>query len=179
MSKVFGDIRQIGMIVRDSEAAMQEWIKLGVGPWFTMTFEVDDFKYRGKPSPAPVMTLCFAHSGAVQIELIEQKNDVPSAYTEFLAKGREGCQHVSSWFDSHESFQKKRQELLDQGYTLVHEGGSRAADAYFAYFETNEPGGLLFELSEALLPSGQQSLAWMLEETARWDGVTDPIRRMG
>jgi hypothetical protein len=166
------------MVVRDCEAAMQQWIKLGVGPFFTMTFEVDDFVYRGKPSPAPVLTLCFAHTGPVQIELIQQHNAVPSAYTEFLDSGREGCQHLAAWYEDHETFRAKKQDLVDHGLTLVQTGGSRASDAFFAYFETTEPGGLMIELSEALVPSGKLGLAMMLEATQTWDG-SDPIRRMG
>jgi hypothetical protein len=165
------------MVVRDSEAAMREWIKLGVGPWYVLTFKVDNFRYRGSASEAPEVKLCFAHSGGVQLELIEQLNDVPSAYAEFLAKGREGCQHVSSWFADHASYNTKRQELLARGFTLVHEGGMIAADASFAYFETGEPGGLQFELSETLMPASSAVLERMLRETRDWDGVSGPIRQ--
>ena len=35
MSKFFGEIRQLGYVVNDIEAAMDYWSKtLGVGPWF-------------------------------------------------------------------------------------------------------------------------------------------------
>ncbi len=35
MSKFFGEIRQLGYVVPDIEAAMDYWSKtLGVGPWF-------------------------------------------------------------------------------------------------------------------------------------------------
>lgn len=164
------------MVVRNSEAAMEEWLRLGVGPWYVLEFRVDDFFYHGQASEPPVLKLCFAHSGALQLELIEQKNDVPSAYTDFLAAGREGCQHVCSWFSDHESFQAKRQELLDRGFELVHEGGLRASDGSFAYFRTDEPGGLQFELSEAMTPANAAIYERMLRETAEWDGKTDPVR---
>ncbi len=176
MSKVFGDIRQLGMVVKDSDAAMQEWIRLGIGPWYVLQFTVDNFVYRGASAAAPELKLCFAHSGGLQLELIEQLNDVPSGYTEFLASGRQGCQHVCSWFADHASYQAKRQDLLDRGFSVVHEGGLIAADGNFAYFETGEPGGLQFELSEALMPASAEILERMLRETAEWDGVTDPIR---
>jgi hypothetical protein len=164
------------MVVRDADAAMAEWLKLGVGPWYVLEFTVDDFVYRGKPSPPPELKLCFAHSGSLQLELIEQKNDVASAYGEFLDAGREGAQHVCSWFADHESFQAKRQDLLDRGFRIVHEGGFRASDGNFVYFETGEPGGLQFELSEALMPLSAAALERMLDETEKWDGKTDPIR---
>jgi hypothetical protein len=170
MSIVFGDIRQLGMVVRDAEAAMQEWGRLGVGPFFTMRFEIDDFWYRGKPSPSPILTLCFAHSGPLQIELIQQHNPVPSAYQEFLAQGREGSQHVCAWYADHASYDAKKRELEEGGFTLVQEGASRATDTHFAYYETGEPGGLLFEISEALKPPHAASRLAMETAAKEWDG---------
>lgn len=176
MSRLFGAIRQIGMVVRDADSAMLQWIGRGIGPWYTLSFTVDDFIYRGERCEPPVLKLCFAHSGGIQLELIEQLNDVPSGYLEFLASGREGWQHVASWFEDHAGFQQKRRELLDRGFTIVHEGGLRAADASFTYFETDELGGLQIELSEAMTPISAGIWRRMLNETEEWDGVTDPIR---
>ena len=35
MSRLFGEMRQVGIVVRDVEAAMKHWIEVcGVGPWF-------------------------------------------------------------------------------------------------------------------------------------------------
>jgi catechol 2,3-dioxygenase-like lactoylglutathione lyase family enzyme len=170
MSIIFGGIRQLGMVVRSAEQAMKEWGRLGVGPFFMVTFQVDDFWYRGNPSPAPVLTLCFAHSGPLQIELIQQHNDVPSAYREFLGEGRQGAQHVCAWYADHDSFDAKTRDLHARGFTLVQQGASRAADARFAYFETGEPGGLMFEISEALMPLGAANRLEMETAAERWDG---------
>lgn len=170
MSIVFGGIRQLGMVVRDAEAAMKEWGRLGVGPFFTVTFEVDDFRYRGNPSPAPILTLCFAHSGPLQIELIQQHNDVPSAYREFLVEGRQGAQHLCAWYADHASFDAKKRELKERGFTLVQEGASRASDARFAYYETGEPGGLMFEISEAMMPPHDAGRLAMENAAKEWDG---------
>lgn len=171
MSIIFGGIRQLGMVVRDAEAAMKEWGKLGVGPWFTMRdFVVDDFVYRGKSSPAPKLTLCFAHSGPLQIELIQQHNDVPSGYREFIESGRQGAQHVAAWFNDHASYDAKRADLLARGFQIVHEGASHANDARFAYFATGEPGGLQFEIAEALLPPLDDFRRTMEQAAEQWDG---------
>ena len=34
MSTKFGNIAQIGYVVRDIDAAMDNWVRHGVGPWF-------------------------------------------------------------------------------------------------------------------------------------------------
>ena len=178
MSIHFGGIRQLGMVVRDAEASMREWAKLGVGPFFTMTFEMDDFMYRGKLSSAPVVTLCFAHSGPLQIELIQQHNDVPSAYTEFLASGREGAQHVCAWFSDHASYDVRRRNALERGMQIVHEGGLRVADARFCYFETGVPGALMMEISEALLGANGAAILKMEAAARDWDGRTVVAERL-
>lgn len=170
MSIYFGGIRQLGMVVRDAEAAMKAWGRMGVGPFMTMNFTVDDFVYRGNAAPGPNLTLCFAYSGSLQIELIQQHDEVPSAYTEFLASGREGAQHVCAWYSDHQSYDAKRRSLLDRGFCLVHEGGSRAFDTRFAYFEPQVPSGLMFEISEASMPVLVPHWHALERAAEQWDG---------
>ena len=52
MSLIYGEIRQLGYVVHDIEAAMRHWIDvLGVGPWFYVDrLPVKNFLYRGKTS---------------------------------------------------------------------------------------------------------------------------------
>ncbi len=72
MSRIFGDIRQNGYVVRDIESAMKHWTEvLGVGPFFYFErVPVHDFRYRGEPSPVD-LSIALANSGALQIELIQ------------------------------------------------------------------------------------------------------------
>lgn len=180
MSRLAGGIRQLGMVVRDADAAMRHWSeRCGVGPFFVIRRLVfEDYRYRGEPAPAPEVTLCFASSGPLQIELIEQHNDAPSAYTEFLARGGEGCQHVSAWFSRHEDYDAAYRRLSGNGLVCVHEACTRAVEARFAYFETGLPGGLMFELAEATLPA-LAPLAEKIEAVAAdWDG-REPVRPYG
>jgi methylmalonyl-CoA/ethylmalonyl-CoA epimerase len=85
-----GGIRQLAMVVKDADRTMRYLAKtLGIGPFFVVREDVpDDFRYRGHAAPAPVLTLCFAQAGPVQIELIQQHNATGSAYREFLGAGR-------------------------------------------------------------------------------------------
>src|ERR687888_391518 len=92
MSRIFGDLIQNGYVVRDIEAAMRHWIEvLGVGPWFYIEhLAVPDFTYKGQPSPVDV-SLALANSGPLQVELIQQRNDAPSLYRDFLNAGHGAC----------------------------------------------------------------------------------------
>src|ERR1035437_5696812 len=92
MSRLFGDLRQIGIVVRDIEAAMKHWVEVcGVGPWFyTDKLPVDAFTYRGQRHDNIHLSIALANSGDVQLELIQQRCDSPSMYQDFLRAGREG-----------------------------------------------------------------------------------------
>lgn len=176
MSRIFGDIRQLAMVVRDAEQTMRQWASVGVGPFYVIgDFQPENYRYRGVSMPGPKLSLCFAQSGLLQIEVIQQHDGTPSAYRDFLAAGREGCQHVCAWYATHATFDAKRAELLAAGYELIHEGGPASPRSRFAYFATSLPGALMFEISEALVP--ELKPLWDRVETSAvdWDG-RDPIR---
>lgn len=172
-----GGISQIAMVVRDAEATMKTLSgTLGIGPFYVVRDYVpDDFRYRGQSSPPPRLTLAFAQAGPVQFEVIQQHDDVPSAYTEFLAAGREGAQHVATWFDDAAAYDAARQRMLDAGWPLVHENGAQSAGPRFAYFATGLPGGLMVEIAEALVPASRPMVEMVARAAVGWDGK-DPIR---
>ena len=172
MSRRFGEIRQNGYVVRDIEAAMRHWnAVLGVGPFFYFErVPIEDFRYRGAPSNLAV-SIALTNSGPLQIELIQQRNDAPSMYRDFLAAGREGLQHVAYWTDR---FDAALDERLQAGAT-VGQSGCVGADGRFVYFETEAHPGTVVELSEVSGPKGR-FFAHVAETARTWDGG-EPIRR--
>src|SRR5437588_283081 len=98
MSRLFGPMRQIGIVVRDIEKAMRHWVEVcGIGPWFyAEQLPLTEFRYKGRVYDIK-MSVALANSGDVQLELIQQRCDSPSLYRDFLAAGHEGMQHWSSW----------------------------------------------------------------------------------
>ena len=167
-----GTLRQLAWVVRDIEAAMWHWSTvLGVGPWFYKpAVGVTQFRYRGRESALPQLSIAFANSGALQLELIQQRNDAPSMYQDFLAQRGEGMQHIAWWTDT---FDATVAALLARGYTEGHAG--RVGDrGRFAYFEHAALPGNVVELSEQ---SGGKAEFFreIREAAAGWDG-RDPIR---
>ncbi len=174
MSRIFGEIRQNGIVVRDIEAAMRHWSeKLGVGPFFYLPkIKARGFLYRGAPSPLEV-SIALANSGALQIELIEQHNDAPSMYRDFLEAGHEGLHHVAVFSDSMDADLAR---FRAAGYEVA-QSGSAGPGSRFVYFETETHPGSIVEVIETSGPTG--ALFKSIEEAARtWDG-SDPIRRIG
>lgn len=174
MSRIFGEPRQNGYVVRDIEAAMEHWSRvLGVGPWFHFErVPIEDFRYRGEPSPLEV-SIALANSGALQIELIEPRNDAPSMYRDFLAAGREGLQHLAFWT---ERFDDDLARLRAQGHEIG-QSGRIGANGRFVYLLTETHPGTVVELSEVSGPKGR-FFAHIAQAARSWDG-SEPIRRMG
>ena len=79
---------------------MKHWTQImGVGPFYYLEqAPIEDFKYHGESSELQV-SIALSNSGPLQIELIQQRNDAPSMYRDFLEAGREGLQHVAYWLE--------------------------------------------------------------------------------
>lgn len=171
MSRFFGEVRQIGYVVRDIEAAMQYWSQtLGIGPWFYAPKIVDqNFEYKGKPSPIE-RSVALANSGFMQMELVQQRNGAPSMYLDFLHAGHTGAQHFAYWTTN---FDTDLARLLAQGL-MIGMRGSVGAGGRYVYFETEFHPGTVIELSEISGPKGTL-FRQIREASENWDGH-DPIR---
>ncbi|MGO4814887.1 VOC family protein [Cupriavidus sp. 2MCAB6] len=176
MSLLFGGVRQIGYVVRDIEKAMQHWSEvLGVGPWFYKeAIGTTEFRYYGQASALPDLSIALANSGGVQIELIEQRNDVPSLYLDSLKHGAEGVQHIAYW--TGDAFDRFAQQLQARGYVEGH-GGRMGTRGRFAYFVHPDLPGNIVEISEMSGGKGEY-FATIAEAAQCWDG-SEPIRRIG
>lgn len=171
MSRLFGPIRQNGYVVRDLERALAYWTgTLGVGPFYRIDeVPVRNFRFRGEPSQ-PRLTIALANSGGLQIELIQQHDDAPSMYREFLAAGHEGLQHVACWTDDFDAALKTAEA---RGFEIG-QSGEIGRNGRFVYFDVQEHPGTVLELSEISGPKGE-FFARIRDEAADWDG-RDPVR---
>ena len=171
MSRFLGEIRQLGYVVRDIEAAMDYWSRvLGVGPWFyNPRVPIVNYRYRGE-AYEPHNSVALANSGFVQVELIQTRNDVPSMYRDFLAAGNTGLQHVAYWTEQYDADLAR---LTAQGFKPVMSGevGERGR---FIYFDTEYHPGTVIELSEVAGPKGRM-FRMIREAGANWDW-RDPVR---
>ena len=172
MSRLFGPVRQNGYVVRDIRAAMDHWINaMGVGPWFYIDrVKTDYFRHRGQDA-AVEMSIALANAGDLQLELIQQRNDAPSMYKEFLDAGHEGLQHVAFWSTS---YQQLYDQSLARGLKVGHEGQIGGEQGRFAYFDSAAHPGSVIEISDI---SGNKGRFFdhIRRIAADWDGA-DPIR---
>jgi hypothetical protein len=174
MSRLFGAVAQNGYVVRDLAAAMDHWITvMGVGPWFYFErVAIDWFRHRGADSAVEI-SVALANSGDLQIELIQQRNDAPSMYREFLAAGREGLQHMAYWTTEYQALYDR---ALALGYRVGQEGQIGGVQGRFAYFDTETHPGTVIEISDVSGPKGA-FFALVRQAAIGWDG-SDPIRAL-
>lgn len=171
MSRLFGEMHQIGIVVRDIESAMRHWIDVcGIGPWFyTDKLALTEFSYRGERHDGMHMAVALANSGEVQLELIEQRSTTPSMYRDFLDAGQEGMQHWSSWPTDYD---QRLQRALDAGYEIGQQGDSPRGR--FVYLRNQGHPGTVIEMAE-LTPARERIFDGVRAAAAGWDGA-DPIR---
>jgi hypothetical protein len=176
MSRLFGGVRQVGYVVADIERAMKHWSEvLGVGPWFYKEdVGTTEFRYFGKESAPPKLSIALANSGNLQIELIQQRDDAPSLYLDTLKRQGECAQHLAYW--TLDCFDEWTKDLLARGFVEGHAGkmGQRGRFAYFVHSDL--PGGMI-EISELTGGKGEY-----FEEIAKaateWDGASAIRRRV-
>jgi len=175
MSVLPGPIRQIGHVVTDLDQALASWIEIGVGPWLVIRGLPMRALYRGEPCET-TLSLALSNSGELQVELIQQQDDTPSIFTEFLAANGPGYHQLAYWA---EDFDATMKAVEDVGWPVVWSGGE-GLGVRFAYVEPpNSPTrpSTIVEISE--LTEGQAASAKLIRDAAAdWDG-SDPIREMG
>lgn len=177
MSQIFGPTRQLGIVVTDFMATLRHWTQVqGIGPFFYFTdTPVEDYRYRGEEAEPPLLSIAFAYSGDLQIEIICQQNSAPSCYLDFLSTGREGLQHISS-FQDRAGFEERLDKARRSGLSPINEGA--IGGVRFAYFDTHTiPGATVCEISESDMDEPRALFDDMRHQATTWDG-TNPLRRL-
>ena len=116
------------------------------------------------------MTIGFANSGDLQIEVIHADDDTPSIYSEFTDAGGDGYHQLAYWA---EDFDEALAAGRAAGWPVVWSGGDPDS-ARYAYFEPPAGPATVIELME-LTPATVGMAELVRSAAADWDG-SDPIR---
>jgi hypothetical protein len=166
-----GPIRQIGYIVTDLDGAIATWLDLGVAPWFVIRGLPMRATYRGEPCET-TLSLALSNSGDLQVELIQQLDDTPSIFTEFMASSGPGYHQLAYWT---EDFNATMNAVAAAGWPVVWSGGE-GFGVRFAYVEPPNSPATIIEISE-LTDATVASSTFIRDAAASWDG-SDPIREL-
>jgi hypothetical protein len=127
--------------------------------------------YRGQPCEVS-LTIGWANSGDMQVEVMWQEDDSPSIYTEFLDSGREGFHQLAWWTTD---FEAAMRDVEAEGWPVVWTGGQEGVR--YAYAEAPSGPATVMEISE--LTDMVAGFNQMIRDAAQnWDG-SDPIRTLG
>jgi 4-hydroxyphenylpyruvate dioxygenase-like putative hemolysin len=150
---------------------MEHYLSLGIGPFFYFEdVKINGFEFRGRPSN-PQLSIALANSGDLQLELIQQRNDAPSLYKEFLDRHGEGLQHMSAWT---ETLEAEHQRILAAGFKVGQTGV--LGRNRFVYYDTqaDHPASVMeiYDISNGVKDFFDQ----IRSAAATWDG-SQPIRK--
>lgn len=97
MSRFFGRAEHVAFVVPDIDVAIARLVDAGVGPVFTMRRIRVAARYRGERHD-PLFSAAFAYTGGLQIELLCQHDETPSAYLQYIRRNPGGGMHHSAYF---------------------------------------------------------------------------------
>lgn len=158
-------IVQLAWVVPALEPAARVWHALsGVGPFLvSRRIAVEGAHHRGLPSVTAFST-AVAQMGEVQIELVEQHDDTPSAYRDTIAAGTTGFHHIAIIapdFDAALAYHTGR------GFAVAAHG--RFGPMRYAYVDTAAALGHMIEIVEDK-PAIRAFFAAVRRAAERWDG---------
>jgi hypothetical protein len=162
---------QASWVVDDLEATARSWIETtGIGPFYLFeNIPVEEPRYRGALI-ALEFSVAIAQAGDVQIELVSQQNDGPSAYRDLIASGESGFHHVALYCKDYDA---DLRTYVERGFIPAVEG--KFAGKRFCYVDTSAAIGCMVELIEDS-PIQLEFFAKIANAARDWDG-RDPIRR--
>ena len=158
-------IIQNAYYVVDLDQAIERWHRVwGIGPFYVRRHIVlPQVSYRGAPAELD-MSAAYVQAGALQVELVTQHNDAPSAFRDAFAPGQEGLHHVAVIPDDYHRLLAHYAAL---GYPVATELRT-AAGRGAAYVDTRP---MLGHMTEVYLPNDNLNALYreVAAGAAAWD----------
>lgn len=168
-----GAILELCHVTDDLDAAMVHWTRdLRVGPFFAFDVPVLPGQLYYGASTEVALRVAFGFSGGLLIELLEQTNDGPSPFRDFLRERGPGLHHVMP----RGHFDTDHARLSAAGHRVAFSGTMPGGER-FCLFDTRSASGAYTELME-ISPAMEGMLRHMEAISRAWDGVTDPVRSL-
>jgi len=135
-------VYQVAVVVRDMDKATKFYESLGIGPFVEgPSASAIERRIYGKLEPDAKVMGRIAQMGPIELELFQPISD-KSIQHEFLDTRGEGVIHICAYTDD---LDRDIEIMREKGFEVISsahldDGGK------FAYFDTREVGGLIFEL---------------------------------
>jgi methylmalonyl-CoA/ethylmalonyl-CoA epimerase len=144
-------VGQIGVVVEDIDRAIAFYESaFGLGPWDIREVGAPNVWDRGEEKFIKAR-LAFTNVGQVEVELI-QILEGDSLHLAFLREHGEGLHHLGFFV---KDFQAKLEQAKAMGFEVLQVDPFGQA---YAYLDTRQPGGIIFEL---IAPLGDQNMSML------------------
>ena len=169
----FGPNLQMAFVVPDLDAAVAQWLTVqGLGPFHVMRHcAVSNVVYRGGQPVEVDFGVAIAQWGGVQVELIQQYCDTPSAYRDVYARGEGGFHHTCVVVPDLEA---AIAHYAARGAPLAIRGDF--GTVRWAYIDTRAHLGCMTELVGEN-PDIRGFFQMIADSAVGWDG-TNPVREL-
>lgn len=167
-----GFFTQVSWVVSDLDEAVRRWHRTtGIGPFHILRSPpIENFRHRGLPGSLD-MDVALAQAGDIQIELIQQKGDAPSAYRDAWAPGGDVLHHMGRVTPDFDADYARYREL---GFEVAQSGNT--GPARFVYLDTRPALGFMVELVDKA-PMLDEMFGMIADAAVDWDG-SDPYREI-
>jgi catechol 2,3-dioxygenase-like lactoylglutathione lyase family enzyme len=175
MTKLFGNAAHTAFVVPDLESTVQRLLASGIGPAFMLRRLLSDGIYRGNRNQM-ITNVAFITAGGVQYEFLEQVDDTPSIYGEFLENCPAGGLHHVAYYSADFDADMARAKQAGFELQIVQEFLTPEGQTFEYYMEpVNSANPLLIQF---MYPGPTQTIFHQIEEiSAHWDG-SEPVRNM-
>jgi catechol 2,3-dioxygenase-like lactoylglutathione lyase family enzyme len=138
----FSQIDQVGVVVRDIDAAVEYYSSFGIGPFEPINVARFDREVYGKRVDENFKNIVrVAQMGRVQFELVQPVSG-ESVQKDFLENRGEGVNHLGFFVDD---LDREVSELVGRGFKVIN-SVKYVGGGGIAYFNTDKIGGVMFEL---------------------------------
>jgi hypothetical protein len=141
---------------------------MGVGPFFLFEHLPLKVFHRGEARELDC-SLALAQAGPVQIELLVQHNDSPSAYRDTVKVGRPGFHHIAVFCD----YETEVAAYKEMGFEVAMSGEIDAMR--YCYVDTTAKLGCMVELIEE--HAVKEIFSTIADAAIGWDG-REPLRHL-
>jgi catechol 2,3-dioxygenase-like lactoylglutathione lyase family enzyme len=158
----FKRIDQVCIVVRDLQKTIEHyWNYFGIGPWKIFLLQeplLREMTIKGEPAKYK-MHVAMCQMENVYIEIIQPVSG-DTLYKEFLEEKGEGLHHLGFFV---ENLDREMERFEAKGFRAIQTG--RFQGGGFAYFDTQEKFGTLFELIERSRPRNTPIRVWPENES--------------
>lgn len=175
MSKFFGEVFHIAYVTKDLDQEVDRWLASGVGPFYYAKGLKLNSKYRGERNDL-IISVAFAYTGSLMLELVVQDNDVPSSFREYLEHTPQGGLHHIAYIC--ENLESAVKDAAARGTQFVPVQEFLGADGKPVEIYMEPKGAKSSVFTQIVLPSAwDDAFAELKDICGAWDGKT-PKRNM-